>query len=169
MVRRAIRVREESWSDMGNGIGYKCSKCGKRYQASWGIGMMFPEQYIKLVEKAGRGDFGKAYKDLFAKDPKMAIDAEEYVYCCSVCHAWRVEPELTLYQPKDGYESIINQDYVMRNELKMYYRTCKHFSHKCPKCKGRMHRASEDEIQMLPCPYCGGPRDMDYEELIMWD
>ena len=154
---------------MGNGIIYKCSKCGKRYKASWGIGMMFPEQYIKLMKKAKRGGFGKEYKVLLNNDPQMVIDAGECVYCCRVCRAWKVEPDLSLYQPKEGFDFLIHQDYVLRNDLKKYYRSYKHFSHKCPKCKSRMHRASKHEIQTLPCPYCGAPRDMDYEEVILWD
>ena len=154
---------------MGNGICYKCRICGKKYEASWGIGMMFPEQYAKIMKKAKQGGFGEEYKKLINNNPNVAIDAEEYVYCCRSCKIWKVEPGLALYRPNSGCKTIIAQDYVTPDELKRHYRSWRHISHKCTKCGERMHRANEYEIKTLPCPYCGGPRDMDYEGLIMWD
>ena len=108
---------------MGTGISFKCSRCGKSYAASWGIGMMFPKQYAKIMKKAKRGGFGEEYKKLINNNPNVAIDAEEYVYCCRSCKVWKVEPGLALYRPNSGCKTEIAQDYVTPNELKKYYRS----------------------------------------------
>ena len=131
--------------------------------------MTFPTQYAKLLSEAKRGDFGEDYQKIISNEPNVAIDAEEYIYCCRSCRVWKVEPGLSLYRSMSGREPIVGRDYVTPDELKKYYRSWRHISHKCPKCGNRMHRASEFEIKTLPCPFCGGPRDMDYEELMMWD
>ena len=41
------------------------------------------------------------------------------------------------------------------------------YSYKCKKCGRRMHKASEAEMQNLPCPECGEPNMT--EGTIMWD
>ena len=85
----------------------------------------------------------------------------------------------TLYAP-DNPEQILNQQfgektvrewgyvpYVMDYDLKEQYHVIKRIYHKCSHCGKRMHKATNAELETLPCPKCGEPnRATDF---ICWD
>lgn len=41
------------------------------------------------------------------------------------------------------------------------------YAHKCDHCGKRMHKANEEELSKLSCPYCG--TENTSEGLLMWD
>lgn len=166
---------------MGSGFNYKCSKCGKEYSGFLGIGMLFPRDYEKTLKEAKKGKYGPEWKSLISKEDMVAIDAENRVYSCSKCNSWKVEKGLSIYRPltekalqdvERGYV-IIGQDsglpYLEPVKFSDSFQLIKHYIHKCDKCGSRMHKASNKEIDNLPCPYCGGERDKTVDSLIMWD
>lgn len=166
---------------MGNGFGYKCSKCGKEYQGFLGIGMLFPTVYQEVVDSIRKGKYGEEWKKLTDNKDSIAVDAAKHVYCCSKCNAWEVEYGLSLYQPlTDSALQDVQRGFVIIGadsgmpflgpvKFSENYKLIKHYIHKCPKCNSRMHKASKREIDNLNCPYCGGERDKSCTRVIMWD
>ena len=149
---------------MGAGYSYRCSKCGEEYSVHLGAGMLFPSAYERLVNEIKEGVYGEEWKTLFEGNDMTAVDAEISLYYCSECNSWKNENGLSLYIPKDPesirkrYESIGEADgprYVMRHELQEDYRLLKEYIHTCDKCGGKMHEATQEEIDNLPCPSCG--------------
>ena len=57
--------------------------------------------------------------------------------------------------------------YVMGYDLKAEYSLVEVFVHKCKKCRKRMHKATDEELQTLPCPKCG--TENATSGLLMWD
>ena len=166
---------------MGSGIGLKCSKCHKGYTIITGGGMMFPSVYRELLDDIKKGRYGKEWQDIAQKTPHVAVDAEDYVYSCNKCGAWKIEKGLSLYEPNDQ-ESLKKKQYgiktveewghvpyVTNYDLVTDYHAVKRYIHKCDKCGGRMHRVKEKEFNNLPCPKCGGNPIKGYNEYICWD
>ena len=152
---------------MGSGIGYKCSKCGKRYSVCTGIGMMYPAVYEKLMKDIKEGKYGEEWKILSESEPNVAVDAERYLYICSKCPHWDVDYGLSLYAPNAPMTK--DTDYVMPVDLKENYHLIKRRAHKCEKCGSDMHKARKGDKNDLPCPECGGVLVKGHVELIMWD
>ena len=159
---------------MGNGFKYKCSKCGKHYSGIWGIGMMFPQIYQETIAKIEQGEYGENWKRLYFDNDHVAVDAEEYVYICSSCNAWKIDKGLSLYTANsEGAKKSIERGCVVINDRLRYeteaFKLLKSYIHKCDNCGGRMHKANGKEIRNLPCPHCGGARDKNIEYVINWD
>lgn len=151
---------------MGNGSGFKCSKCGETYSIHEGIGMLFPDVLADLIGDIRLGKYGDDLKDVIGTDECIVPDAEKHVYCCSECGYWSVEPGVSLYRVERGKNSVNRAMKILRGEDCVLI---KEYIHRCEKCGGRMHKAKPVEKNNLPCPYCGGARDMNYERVIMWD
>lgn len=166
---------------MGSGVGFKCSKCGKRYCANTGIGFRFPEFYKEILKDVKEGKYGEEWKSLSLSQELVAVDAELYLYVCKKCGHWEVEPGLSLYAPKDvnlikskqyGIKTVEEWGevpYVMSMDLEEDYQLLKRHVHKCGKCGGVMHKATKEEEGNLPCPDCGGAPEKGYAEIINWD
>ncbi|MCR5847256.1 MAG: hypothetical protein K6G75_03985 [Lachnospiraceae bacterium] len=170
---------------MGWGYGFKCSKCKREYSYGVGVGFMFPEVYENLMKEVKKGKYGEEWKDLALKTKHVAIDAEEYLYCCSKCGNWKTEEGLSLYEPKDieqlkKYEQqgkgrwavgldFKDASYVTTEDLREYYKILKKYIHRCEKCGTRMHRANMEESLNLKCPKCGGKPLKDHVCPIRWD
>lgn len=71
---------------MGQGIGFKCSKCGKEYVACPGVGFLFPEQYKEIQVAAKEGKYGPEWEELVSSGKYVAVDAETYLYICGKCN-----------------------------------------------------------------------------------
>ncbi len=153
---------------MGMGFNFICEKCGREYGYGVGIGFMFPRVYEDLLKKVKKGKYGKEWKDLAKDTENVAIDAEEYLYACPKCGAWKTEEGLSLYIPKDAKEPK-NVSYVTSWDLKEHYKLLKNYIHKCPKCKTRMHKASSDELYNVHCPKCGGKPIPESVDSFRWD
>lgn len=166
---------------MGQGIGFKCSKCGKEYAACPGIGFLFPEQYKEIQAAAKKGKFGPEWKELVNSGKYIAVDAETYLYVCGKCDYWTVEEGLSVYEPNDP-EALANKQYGIKTveewgevpyatmmDFKEEYHILKRRTHKCIKCGSVMHKASREEESRLKCPDCGGEPEADYLGIINWD
>ena len=166
---------------MGQGVGFKCSKCGKEYGASTGIGFLFPEFYKETLQAVKNGDYGAEFAELANKEKYVAVDAELYLYACKKCKHWEVEPGLSLYAPNDA-ESLAKKQYGIKNveewgevpyvmsfDLQTDYHILKRYTHKCTKCGGVMHKATNKESSNLPCPDCGGEPTKGFINIINWD
>lgn len=163
---------------MGSGVGFKCSKCGKRYHANTGIGFMFPTVYKEKLAEVKAGKYGQEWKDLALSEKLVAVDAELYLYMCKECGHWEVDYGLSLYAPNDPDEIAKEQfgektveewgevPYVMDFDK---YHILKRYIHKCEKCGGLMHKATREEENNLPCPDCGGSPEEGYLDIINWD
>ncbi|MDO5138764.1 MAG: hypothetical protein Q4D71_09960 [Oscillospiraceae bacterium] len=164
---------------MGTGYSYNCIKCGHKYSVYPGIGAIYPHVYRKKLAEIAEGACGAEWKDLLEKTPYAAIDAETVIYICSSCNRWETGTDITLYAPDDP-ESISKKQYGIKTveewgyvpyvtdwHLEKDYHVLKRYYHKCEKCGRRMHKASEAEMQNLPCPECGEPNRSG--GIIMWD
>ncbi|MCR5596458.1 MAG: hypothetical protein K6G12_11460 [Lachnospiraceae bacterium] len=166
---------------MGSGLQYRCSKCKKEYYVSWGTGFLFPQAYRKTIHDIKTGKYGAEWKDMICENKNSAINAEDYVYVCGKCGAWKTEPDLSIYVPKDtskpanelsGKGSKDNsgrRDYVTEWDLRESYRILKRRVHKCDNCGGVVHRALESELKALKCPYCGGEPEEGFGGDVLWD
>lgn len=164
---------------MGQGYRFVCKKCDCLYFASYGIGMMYPQAYRKLLEEIENGKYGKEWQQLLKDNPYAAVNAEIIVYICKECGHWETGQDITLYAPNNpdsipkkqyGIKTIEEWGYVpyvTASDLKEEYHVLKHYYHKCSKCGKRMHKASDDEIQHLPCPKCG--TENEAEGGLLWD
>ena len=133
-----------------------------------------------LPERQKRFFCYRYYTVLFrGSDVYAAVDAETKVFCCGSCGAWETGKDLTLWAPDDPaaisrkrYGEKTAEEwgcvpYVSRRTLEEEYPVVKRRYRKCPRCGHRMHRASEEELQRLPCPDCGEPNAPQGE--ILWD
>ena len=153
---------------MGRGKSYKCSKCGKEYSASWGCGYMFPLEYEELIKAIKKGKYGEEWKEVLLSDEYTVVDAETHVYLCRSCNHWTTAPGLSLYLPKDPSHAE-KKACVIESDLKDDYKVLKRRIHRCEKCGSRMHRASNSELDKLPCPDCGGEPEEGSGGMILWD
>ena len=175
---------------MGANVIYKCSKCGKKYWAQEGFGMLFPLVYEETLQKAKDGELGHQMQELALNTKNVAIDAELKVYYCGKCNHWESDTCYSLYAPNFDKpvpevvpsiwkeigvkceERLFDYDaaeYVTEWELKNYYHLIRRYIHKCPKCKSRMHIATKKELDNLRCPDCGGEKDKEFVGFMNWD
>ena len=163
---------------MGNGLSFRCNKCGYEIVASYGIGYLFPITYKETVEAIKAGKYGQEWKELYEHTPGAAINAEMDFYTCSYCGSFANEPNLTMYAPNDPEISKTHNErfsishpaegceYVMLYELRENYRRVKAFIHKCPGCGKRMHKYKQGEL--LKCPECKSGI-MEFDGMVCWD
>ena len=164
---------------MGNGVGFRCGKCGYGFTAYLGVGFDFPEVYRETVSAVQEGEYGQEWKELFERTPGAAVDANRELYVCSACGGYREDLNLTLYGPKDpgvskvhdGRFSVANPaegaEYVAPWELGDEYRVVKVYRHMCA-CGNRMHRLRVDD--RLKCPWCrDGWMEFDPSGDMNWD
>lgn len=162
---------------MGRGYGFKCTKCKNEYSVM--PGMMYPQVYQEAIKDIKNGNYGAQWQQLINSEEYVAVNAEREIYICSDCKHWKLELNLSLYRPKD-VEAIRTEQYgiktveewgyvlyVMGHDFKEKYSLMKVFVHKCEKCGKRMHKATEAEMENLPCPKCGTENSPN--GLIMWD
>ena len=161
---------------MGKGYGYKCKKCGHEYTALPGVGRMYPVISRNILAEIADGVYGEEWKDLVQNTPYAAINASTFIYICNHCRRWEQGTDLTLYEPDDP-DQVANTLFwgktdmdcigVLPLGLRTEYHVLKRRYHMCEKCGRRMHKASAEEEQNLPCPKCGEPNKA--EGTIMWD
>ena len=169
---------------MGESIHYTCGKCGNTEDPCLGIGMAFPSVYRELMDEIRQGRHGEEWRSLVESGEHIAIDGDEKLYACETCGHWEVEPDLSLYEPKDvaklleklteqfGEERVAEwggAPYVMSWELEEDYKLLKHREHRCPDCGGAMN--AFDDFESAPnvkCPKCGGEMTPG-PGLIKWD
>ena len=165
---------------MGSGMNFRCKSCGYKYSAWYGIGMMFPTVYSKVLKKVKNGKYGKELREKALNTPFVAVDAEKHVYKCSKCGAWKCEEGLALYEPNDiekfkairiGDKTVgeLGEGPCVFGPYFDDYHIVKQYVHKCDKCGSSMQKASEEEIENLPCPKCGGEPEEDFSGIILWD
>ena len=146
---------------MGTGYSFTCSKCKHRFSASWGIGFSFPQVYEDTVKKIKAGAYGSLWQDL--------MNTEKYEQCLSL-YIPKDPEHLKIKYQLDSVEELNERPYILTAEIRAEYRILKRYIHKCDKCSGVMHRATEEEMNVLTCPKCGGePEKPGYMGMIMWD
>ena len=166
---------------MGDGARYKCSQCGEEYMVCTGRGFLFPMQFEEIQEAVRNGKYGQEWKNLVCSGKYVSVDAEEYVFVCDNCNHWVVEEELSVYEPNNPQllakrrfgEKTVEEwggvPYATTEDFVEDYHLLKRRIHKCEKCGEEMHIATENEIDNLPCPCCGGAKDDKYISYICWD
>lgn len=135
---------------MGRGLCYKCSKCGKEYRAFIGVGFMYPTVYSEVFHDMKNGKYGQEMKEA-VELPAASVDAVKYLYICKKCNNWTVDYGLSVYDDSKSHQLI------------------KRYVHKCDKCGGVMHRASNAEKNSLKCPECGGAPEKGETTIVCWD
>lgn len=151
---------------MGSGYMYKCRKCKNEYTVRLGGGMSFPAVYRQVLNDIKSGVYGDELGELANSHQYTAVNAIRWVYICNHCGNWKSDYILDLYVPTDiekiaktkyGVKTVDEWGYVpyvMPYSLRANYKLLKRFIHKCPDCGKRTHKASEKELQKLPCPNC---------------
>lgn len=164
---------------MGMGYCYKCKKCNHEYSVHPGIGMTFPTVYREILADISEGKYGSELQKVYQNTPYAAVNGEGVVYICSECGTWEVSTDVSLYAPDDKGHLLKKQygdktveewghvPYVTPWELGQEYHIVKRHYHKCGKCGKRMHKASDEELNNLPCPVCGSANQA--EDTLMWD
>ena len=165
---------------MGNGLWYKCPKCGFEFIASFGVGYMFPMEYAEAVHQAKAGELGEEIQNFFNEHTDGAIDAEHVVLCCEDCGHFREGMDLTMYipnekkpeKPEHGRWSVScpfeGAHYVSWSDLEEYYTKYAEYPHICDKCGGRMKIMHEGDDMNLLCPKCRTPLEQS-GIYIKWD
>lgn len=94
---------------MGYGLITKSKKCKYKGQFHFGVGMMFPRIYQRIVEEVRSGEYGEEWKLFFEENLGAAIMAEQRLYQCSACNHLEQDCDLSLYCNKN--ETPPEQDY----------------------------------------------------------
>lgn len=148
---------------MGDGLVLRCEKCGKRYPLMLGVGMGYPMEYDKIMEKLFKGEFGANLQRIVESTDNVVVDAMNYLYVCEKCDFFNIYNALDLYQVinEDMIKESINEDKKWLNGWHFFkhdaknFRILKRVKHACPNCKRCMKRYGEtDEIPTLKCPEC---------------
>ena len=130
---------------MGSGFGFKCSCCGYEYDVCTGIGMLFPQEYKKLLSDIKQGKYGTEWKT--------------QKYKCFQCFERRIKGIKTV-------EEWGEVPYVTSWED---YHLLRFYAHKCERCSCSMRKGLESEMLSLPCPKCGSEPDPEHLNMINWD
>lgn len=155
---------------MGRFIQYHCPKCGYEFEASFDVGMGFPQEYQETVAKMKAGDYGPQAQEFFARHPEGAVNCERQLYQCTACGRYFDDMSLALYVPKgDGCQPEhdrrgIDQPYSDAGYVDAGQRRCRFklahpYRHSCPYCGGRAKVAARTVEQLkkrepLECPVC---------------
>ena len=163
---------------MGSGYGFKCSSCGYEYDVCTGIGMLFPQEYKKLLSDIKQGKYGTEWKELALSEEYVAVEAERFLYVCGKCNNWKVDYGMSLYAPNEP-EAIKKKKYGIKTVEEWgevpyissweEYHIIKPYIHKCVRCGNDMRKGADKEILSLPCPKCGSKPDPEYFNIINWD
>ncbi|MBO4869423.1 MAG: hypothetical protein J5585_06890 [Clostridia bacterium] len=144
-----------------------------------GIGFLYSKQYKKTINDIISGKYGKRRQELFNNTPLATVNAEQALFVCESCGAWKQDVDLTLYAPnnpkkllksKSLKKAVEEQGYVLFVigwELKENYHIIMEHYCFCPKCKKRMKKSSQDDTKVLKCPICG--TDNDPLDSFCWD
>lgn len=153
---------------MGDGYGYKCKRCGHKYNVLLGCGLRFPIEYRNTIKEIKRFKHGIRWRNLVKKH--MCIDAERDLYQCE-CGYWKVKNNLSIYEPID--ENIVTtseKEYPLITRWKIEkenYRLVAEYNHRCRRCHKVMHVVKKEDVGELPCPICRKLNESD--TFIRWD
>ncbi|MBR3635491.1 MAG: hypothetical protein IKN47_04780 [Lachnospiraceae bacterium] len=156
---------------MGYGRMYVCKTCVQRYFAGGGIGYLYPQVYRDLVKDIKDGKYGKEQAKVFKETPCAAVSAENFVYICRNCNNWKVDKDPTVYKPKDNDEALRSAKADMKAGYVLMldeYTACRRYYHRCDKCGGRMHKATDSELERLACSKCEEINEAK-AGIVMWD
>ena len=148
---------------MGHFDMFHCDHCGYEDSIQYGIGMLFPQEYEKVMSAIKDGQYGDDMRDAAAETPGIAVDAGMHLYVCPACGTWMNDYGLTLYEPNQPDQQ--ERPYVMLYELRSDYHVRKRYLHKCPTCRKVMHRFVEGD--KVVCPQCHRPGRIEAGG--MWD
>lgn len=164
---------------MGTGRELKCKECGKTFNLNFGIGFLYPDACRQARKAALNGELGEEWKKIISENPYYVVETKRYLYWCPNCHCIDFGEELSIYKPKD-LESLLKQQrgektveewgYDPWGVNEETYELVKEFVRECPRCKTKMDRKDEEEIDGLElvCPECGGKLE-DTGNCVMWD
>lgn len=151
---------------MGQGISCKCNKCGYEFGANLGMGFFYPSFVSEVKEAMIKGEYGKAPKEFFSKNPDGTVDCENVVARCNKCKIYGVVPRLHLYKPKPGFSA----DETIIWDLDTYFELAEKYVHIC-KCGEELELIENAEEKAvsgeLSCLKCGGV--MTLNNIICWD
>ena len=158
---------------MGQGVVFRCSKCGCNYMMSWGEGFIFPMVYERTVGEIREGAFGEEIRRIFEERDDLAVDCGEDLFVCS-CGNWTTETNLDVYEPLTNESGTGGaRDYYMREDLKKDFRLLSRRTHVCARCGRKMKRIGRPwDYAMqhgLACPECGTVNTADPRFAIMID
>lgn len=164
---------------MGQGYSMVCPKCGYEFNASFGVGMMFPAVYDETVQEGKRGELGEELQKFLLEHPDGAINASYVVGACKKCGELENLMDLSMYLPKEnskpdkpkGRWSVSmpfdRAEYVSPMDLKAHYELVAKYSHRCKHCGGDVKIFTEKTIGRIKCPHC--KLRLEETGLILWD
>lgn len=167
---------------MGQGYKMVCPKCGYEFNASFGVGMMFPAVYDETIQEGKRGELGEELQKFLLEHPDGAINASYVVSMCKKCGWLENIMDLSMYLPKNGFKpnkakvrwSVAYPgtgiEYVAPWDLsnKEHYELFAKYPHKCKRCGGDVEIFKEKERNYFRCPHCK-IRLQDTGAILCWD
>lgn len=144
--------------------------------------MLYPKVYCETVKKMKSGRFGAQGKEFFEAFPNGAISCEDIVVQCNNCGKLMNVQDLTLYVPKEGFDSTKldrkipwstgftgkGYEYISLNELDKHYQMLEHYDHRCFDCNGHtsvvtgFKECMSDSIdRYVRCPECGSMMEIN--------
>ena len=162
---------------MGKGYMFECKKCKHQYGICPGIGFSYMSLCKKTLDKIAKGKYGKEFKAAYDNGGRyLSVNAQRILYMCDACKTWDSAIDATLYAPNNA-DAFGKMQYGIKTVEEWgevpyfieggHFHVIKEYKHKCPKCKGIMRKANEEEYKRLACPKCGEINDMIDE--IRWD
>jgi len=165
---------------MGEGLCFRCQKCGEDFTAYTGIGFSFPRVYQDVVAAIQKGKYGKEWKKLFKATPGAAVNAEQELFVCPDCGRFDSFVNLSLYAPKEPglskfhdipfstVDPCFDMEYVMPRDLETDYQLVKQYPHVCQKCGKEMKPYSKGK--RMKCPRCNdGWLEQNPAGRVLWD
>ncbi len=165
---------------MGLGYDFKCRKCGYKFDAIYGVGMLFPYEYEKKMEEGRRGELGEKVKHFLEEHPDGVLDISMTAMQCRSCGKYASRMKLNMYLPKENAAEkrdyvrwsvavpAEDVDYVDPDDLPGGYRLARRYTHICGDCGGKMKYVREEVcMEGLECPKCHSK--MDCPKHICWD
>ncbi|MBQ6002536.1 MAG: hypothetical protein IJL18_06755, partial [Synergistaceae bacterium] len=148
---------------MGEVVGYKCEKCGYRFDAYLGMCFGFLRIYNETVAKMKNGKLGEEAKQFFDEHPDGAINCDRVIMHCEKCGEYDSHKALTMYVPKDGH--VMSYSIPSWDLWAGRYTRYADYPHKCEYCGGDMRIVAGDEP--IVCPHCG--EEMAKSLVGFWD
>ena len=163
---------------MGAGINVSCKCKNKSYML--GVGMMFPDEYKKTVDRIKAGKFGEEGKNIMRTVKYAVVDIENSLYLCEKCGNIIQAKPMDYYAPKN-VDKAAKEEYGIKTveewgevpywapymDFDNNYSLIKKTQHKCSICKHEMIRVDEEKLHNMKCPKCGEKYEVFQD--MLWD
>ena len=162
---------------MGNGVSYKCAKCGYSAEALFGVGMAYPLLRSEITESIFGGVFGEAPRELLSSDCRLHIDARRALFSCPQCKDYFTVERVCINNESYLGSAGGNQDFAGcsaqcedRESVLDYSSSCSAkliLDTHCEICGSKMDLISTSILEELSCPKCASI--MEITTTINWD